>query len=159
MNSAAAKKRNIVFGLTGAGFVICALLIFLYLSRGPENIVAVTDLVDGQCLAEFYGDTSVAKVQIIECQMAHSQEVFSVNDLGLAGFDGYPSIEEIGEETRRICEPEFFTYTNVEYSESEYLIAALFPEEEAWELGDVSIVCVLGAANNEPLTTYLRVGS
>ena len=121
---------------------------------GPDTTVgggATSDLAVGECLDDDqlgpYAEGS--EYTTIACADPHDNEAYYEH---LFADGPYPGDEALSAEMQSACLSQFDIYVGSEYEVSALDITGLWPEQEGWEAGDRSGVCLLYAMDFSKLT-------
>jgi hypothetical protein len=119
---------------------------------------SVFELETGDC---FSADADVVEtVTVVDCEDAHTYEVFGVFDHEADGDEPYPGDEAILEYADTQCQPLFEDYVAADYQTSIYWITSVTPSAETWDDGDDrEIVCALKLGEQGEETTGSAEGT
>jgi hypothetical protein len=128
---------------------------------GEDDIgeeTSVFELETGDC---FSADADVVEtVTVVDCEDAHTYEVFGVFDHEADGDEPYPGDEAILEYADTQCQPLFEDYVAADYQTSIYWITSVTPSAETWDDGDDrEIVCALKLGEQGEETTGSAEGT
>lgn len=98
----------------------------------------VLSLDVGTCFDDPETFEQVEDVPVVDCDVAHDNEVIANADL--TGSE-YPGQEQVENRATQICYDNFADYVGISYEESIYDIGWLFPTEETWAVGDREVIC------------------
>ena len=112
---------------------------------GGDDVGEETSLFEleiGDC---FSADAEASEtVTVVNCEDAHTYEVFGVFDHEAGDDAAYPGDDAILEYADTRCQPLFEDYVAVDYASSIYWITSVTPSAETWDEGDDrEIVCAL----------------
>ena len=97
----------------------------------------------GTCIVDDGRGADVTSVEVIECQVEHTGEVFAATTIARPAEAGYPGEDVLLEETRRLCLGSAFEdYVGVPYDSSGLFVYALMPTADTWVGGDRDVACV-----------------
>jgi hypothetical protein len=119
---------------------------------------SVFELETGDC---FSADADVVEtVTVVDCDDAHTYEVFGVFDHEADDDDPYPGDDVILEYADTRCQPLFEDYVAADYQTSIYWITSVTPSAETWDDGDDrEIVCALKLGEEGEETTGSAEGT
>ncbi len=134
------RKRLVVIAMVLLAAVAIVNVFVVFTSR---NEIPVSNLVTGDCLAEFYTDPTQRVVEPVVCSVDHVQEVVGVFP---KAFDetvaDYPSDSSLQAELFNLCVPAFNEYTSLDYETAEFQIIGVYPDEQAWESEQRALICL-----------------
>lgn len=167
VSSVVTRDDGVVGQRSGAPRSLCAALIVGALaltacsgSDGDDGIdeqpvIDVGEAGIGTCLS--FGDeigAEVSELPVVDCNLAHTHEIFEVV---INGDDLYPGFDALEESALTACLGAFEDYVGVSPFDSSLLYSWLVPTLDSWNReGDRETICVVGAGNGSPLTTSLR---
>ncbi|MDO4259134.1 MAG: septum formation family protein [Actinomycetaceae bacterium] len=106
------------------------------------------DFKVGDCLIVYEGDEYFYK---IDCKESHHLEVFYTQSLGTENAP-YPSEEKVDQQLTPICQLQFINYVGTSHQTSKYQFEWLYPDEEEWNNGDRTGICLLFTDAEEETT-------
>jgi hypothetical protein len=125
-------------------------------AEGEE--ASVFDLENGDCF-DASGD-QVETVTIVDCELAHTYEVFAILNHEAGSDAPYPGDEAILAYADTACQPYFADYVGIDYPSSDYWITSVTPSRETWEgADDREIVCALKLGEEGEETTGSAQGT
>lgn len=102
----------------------------------------------GDCYDQPEGDDR-GPVETVSCAEAHDNEAYAAFE---ADGEDYPGDARLHAESVDACIERFAGFVGVPYDSSGLDVDALTPTRLTWADGDRKVVCILFAANGEPLT-------
>lgn len=119
---------------------------------------SVFELETGDC---FSTDADVVEtVTVVDCEGAHTYEVFGVFDHEADDDEPYPGDDAILDYADTRCQPLFEDYVAADYQTSIYWITSVTPSAETWDDGDDrEIVCALKLGEEGEETTGSAEGA
>lgn len=136
-----------------AGGVILGLLVLVVV--GAVVVFGGTtafDLEAGDCFDKPEDTTAIGSVDTIDCDKAHDNEVYLVEDLPNGNGEDFPGAAGVNEGARERCLEEFEGFIGEPYETSRFDIFTITPSEETWNDGDREFVCAVFDINGEQTT-------
>jgi len=113
----------------------------------------VFNLEVGQCFNDPDATDEVSDVPIVDCEVAHDNEVYYLFDMPDGDFPGVSAVQLAADDG---CFAQFESYVGQTYADSALGYWALYPTDGSWEQDDREIVCVLSDFNGGTMTGSMR---
>ena len=125
------------------------------------NLKLINGVEEGECLQDFFGSDDsgygeVYFVQTTDCGDPHALEVYAVTETLWAGREPKGTIVDVDElflQGEEWCAVQFELFVGEPYETSPLAMWTFVPLPQAWEQGDRTVQCVVGALDEETLTT------
>ncbi|MCC3276433.1 MULTISPECIES: septum formation family protein [unclassified Arthrobacter] len=134
-------------------------IIFAGLLAGCSGGTAPGSLEVGDCFSAPEPDSETREifdVDVVECEEAHKQEVFAVEEQAEGD---YPGVSELEAKAQELCAEEFQGYVGTSFDLSELEASYIVPTEDSWKNDDRDITCTLGAANGPEVSESYKGSS
>jgi hypothetical protein len=162
------KKRGMSRGIKRALVGVIAIgatgLIggYVYLNVLAGNTL-VTSLQEGQCVAEFFGESEqefdeIFDVKTTECVNPHAYEVYAATATVYPVSD-YPGVEEAFRLGQAFCMSEYDRFVGGVYATSPWDVWTFVPTSQRWTQSDRVVQCLVGDFNQTSLTVGTLEGA
>jgi hypothetical protein len=121
-------------------FAALALITTMGACGGDDN--NVLSLEEGQCFQDPENESSVANVDIVDCDEPHDNEIFHIETLE-GDDDEFPGASEIQDQAQESCTSEVEDFLGGSPNAIGADFSSLNPTEQSWSAGDREIVCVV----------------
>jgi len=121
---------------------------------GDDGPGTVTDLGVGSCVTTG-AVVALTEVETSPCTAAHRWEVIGSVSMGAADA-AFPGRRALLQDSYRACVPLVEGYTGEVLWGSDLDLETITPSVRAWAEGSRDALCLLGAADGEPLTASVR---
>ncbi|WP_233213339.1 septum formation family protein [Mycobacterium hubeiense] len=121
-----------------AGVAVTALGAAAVLHLLARGSVDATKVSTGDCLAEIPDDTTVTRVDVVDCSEPHKGEVFAVLTMPDGDFPGHHAITRY----QNRCEPQLSLQLPAAAADPTIGLFVLYPTEDSWDRGDRAVTCI-----------------
>lgn len=113
------------------------------------------EVAAGECVQEesITSDTQteIGELPVVDCAEPHHGEVYYAAELTATI---YP--DTIADDAEETCLEEFADYVGIEYAESRYNVALVYPSETTWDEGDRQLACLIKGETDEELVGSVK---
>lgn len=145
--------KRVILGVLAA-VVVSLAVSGVMLSRVIGSVSTVSNLSPGQCIEDFITTEEVFFVTTADCNEPHALEVYANrSDFWNSEERPHPGMNVLFAEGEAWCAEQFEAFVGEPYESSPLGMWTFVPIVEGWAEGDRSVQCIVGAWDEETLTT------
>lgn len=145
--------KRVILGVVAA-VVVSLAVSGVMLSRVIGSVSTVSNLSPGQCIEDFITTEEVFFVTTADCSGPHALEVYANrSDFWNSEERPHPGMNVLFAEGEAWCAEQFEEFVGEPYEMSPLGMWTFVPIVEGWAEGDRSVQCIVGAWDEETLTT------
>ncbi|MFQ5966853.1 MAG: septum formation family protein [Acidimicrobiia bacterium] len=121
------------------------------------GVVSAFDIRVGDCFS--LPDDSVVSIEqaeLVPCLEPHTYEAYAEYVYADKSQAPYPGLAVILDQSDAFCLDEFEAFVDHRWETSVLDFAYLYPEEEGWQFGDRTVLCLIQPTSDDPLTGSMR---